>query len=119
MNEKYNIKEEEEEMTETNNSKLSLRVDNELFDDESYVVHRMIGAKLISLPNGGENWEIIDDDEVVLVIPGVRLTKREKNVLKTVPGINILMQEYKSGNKSIAKIKVKLRAHWKLKNDKV
>ena len=121
MNEKndLNYLEEEKEMTATSSSKLSLRVDNELFDEESHVVHRLIGAKLISLPNGGENWEITDNDEVVLVVPGVRLTKREKNVLKTIQGLNILMHEYKSGNKSIAKIKAKLRAHWKLKNDKV
>jgi hypothetical protein len=108
---------EEENMQGT--SKLSLRVDNELYDDESHIVHRLIGAKLIPLPNGGENWEISDNDEVVLVVPGVRLTKREKSVLKTVDGLNILMFEYKSGNKSVAKIKEKLRAHWKIKNDKV
>ncbi len=113
-----NYLEEEGNMT-ISTSKLSLRVDNELFDEESHVVHRLIGAKLILLPNGGENWEISDNDEVVFVIPGVRLTKREKSVLKTVHGLNILMHEYKSGNKSVAKIKAKLRAHWKEQNDKI
>jgi len=107
----------EEDDMNSPGTKQSLRVDNELFDEESHVVHRLISAKLIKLPNGGENWEVSDNDEVVLTIPGVRMTKKEKQVLKTREGLELLMCEYKSGNKSIAKIKAKLKEYWKLKND--
>jgi hypothetical protein len=107
----------EEGMETINTLRPSLRVDNELFDEESHIVHRLISAKLIELPNGGESWEISDNDEVVLMVPGVRLTKKEKGVLKTVEGLEILIREYKAGNKSVAKIKAKLKEHWKLKND--
>ncbi|KKN70835.1 hypothetical protein LCGC14_0427270 [marine sediment metagenome] len=106
-------------MNTISTSKLSLSADNELFDEESNVIHRLIRVKLVPLPNGGENWEVSNDNEVSLVVPGVRLTKREKSVLKTAQGINLLMYEYKLGNRSVANIKAKLREYWKIQNDKV
>ena len=112
MNNKYQYLEED-----TNMPKPSLRVDNELFDEELHVVHRLISARLIELPNGGESWEISDNDEIVFTVPGVRLTKKEKSVLKTAEGLEMLIREYKEGNKSVARIKAKLREYWKLKND--
>jgi hypothetical protein len=99
----------EEDMEAFDMSKASLRTDNELFDDDSYVVHRLINARLVTLPNGGENWEILDNDEVMFVVPGVRLTKQEKKALKTANGLNTLLNEYKLGNKSVINIKTKLR----------
>ena len=100
----------EEDMEAFDMSKSSLRTDNELFDDNSYVVHRLINARLVTLPNGGENWEVCDNDEVMFTVPGVRLTKQEKNVLKTADGLNLLLSEYKLGNKSVVNIKAKLRS---------
>ncbi len=97
------------ELTELNKNKSSLRVDNELFDDESNVIHKLIRARRVSLPRGGEDWEIVEDEEVVFTIRGVRLTKKEKEILRTVDGLNLLINEYRSGVKSVAKIKTKLK----------
>jgi len=98
----------------------SLSQSNELFDDdEASKQHRIINVKRVSLPRKGENWEVLDDGRKVLILRGVRLTKREKSVLRTVEGIRIVIEEYKSGNKSVTKIKSKLREHWKKCHDKV
>jgi hypothetical protein len=82
---------------------------NELFDDESHIVHKLINVKRVGLPRNGESWEILEDDRVVFTLKGVRLTNKEKALLRTVEGIQILMNEYKSGNKSVAGIRRKLK----------
>lgn len=111
----------EKEMSNSSNKKPLLlnNQSNELFDDDDYVVHKLINVKFIRLPNSGEDWEILEDSVVVLTLKGTRLTQREKNVLYTPEGLNIVMSEYKSGNKSVAGIKQKLRDHWKAHYDKV
>jgi len=104
---------EEDNMDMLGIGKSSLKIDNELFDDKSHVVHRLISVKRINLPNGGENWEISDDDKVVFTIPGVRMTKKEKNFLKTREGLETIIREYKNGIKSVAQIKAKLKKCYK------
>lgn len=98
----------------------TLNQTNELFDDdEASKLHRIINVKRVILPRKGENWEVIDNGRKVLVLRGVRLTKREKSVLRTIEGVRIVIDEYKSGNKSVTKIKNRLREHWKKYHDKV
>lgn len=82
---------------------------NELFDDESYVVYRLVNVKRVDLPQNGENWEILEDDRVVFTLKGVRLTNKEKALLRTAEGIQLLMNEYKAGNTSVSKIRRKLK----------
>ena len=92
----------------------NLNQSNELFDDaEAAKKHKLINIRRISLPGQGENWEVYEDGRKVLILRGVRLTKREKFVLRTPEGIRLVVEEYKSGNRSVAKIKAILRDHWK------
>jgi hypothetical protein len=82
---------------------------NELFNDESYVVHKLINVKRVVLPKNGENWEIIEDGRIIFTLKGVRLTNKEKAMLRTAEGIQLLMNEYKTGNTSVANIRQKLK----------
>jgi len=82
---------------------------NELFDDESHIVHKLINVKRVVLPKNGENWEVLEDHRVVFTLKGVRLTNKEKALLRTVEGIQLLMTEYKTGNTSVAGIRRKLK----------
>tara|TARA_Y100000310_G_C20243195_1_gene605597 strand:+ start:92 stop:463 length:372 start_codon:yes stop_codon:yes gene_type:complete len=92
----------------------NLNQSNELFDDEEAAKkHKLINVRRISLPRMGENWEISEDGRKVLILRGVRLTKRERCVLRTVEGIKLVVEEYKAGNRSVAKMKAVLRDHWK------
>lgn len=92
----------------------NLNQSNELFDDdEAAKKHKIINIKRVPLPGNGENWEIYDDMQKVFVLRGIRLTNREKRVLKTADGIRLVIEEYKSGNRSVAKIKGILRDYWR------
>ena len=92
----------------------NLNQSNELFDDdEAAKKHKIINIRRVSLPGNGENWEIYDDMQKVFILRGIRLTNREKRVLKTAGGIRLVIEEYKSGNRSVAKIKSILRDYWK------
>lgn len=115
MNYKYNPENNIDQIS----SKISLRTDNDLFDDKLHIVHNLITIKFVSLPNNGENWEIYNNDEVVFTLPGVKLTKKERKILRTSEGLLLLLNEYKSGNKSISKIKSKLRNLYNKKNDNI
>lgn len=87
-----------------------LKADNELYIDDSDVPHTVINAKRVRLPRNGEDWEILEDGDVVLVLKGTRFTKSEKEFLRTVDGMKFLISEYKSGAKSVVKIKAKMKA---------
>lgn len=103
---------EEEETfgAESQETRLTLRTDNELFnEEESGVVHSVINVKRIRLPKNGEDWEILVDGEVALTMKGTRFTNPEKEFLRTVEGMKFLISEYKKGKKSVVKIKEELK----------
>jgi len=93
----------------------SLKQNDDLYDDDKDVIHSVLNIKRVELPHNGEDWEILENGKVVFVLKGVRLTKKEKSILRTADGINLLLKEYKAGNTSVNKIKTKLRNYWKKK----
>lgn len=86
------------------------QIDNELYDDESYIVHPLLTVRRVALPQQGEDWEVLEDDKVVLVIKGVKLTKKQKAFLRTAEGLMTLINEYKIGNRSMYKIQKQLNS---------
>ena len=106
----------DDDLNEPEKQKVSFNLNqsNELFDDEEAAIkHKLINVRRVSLPRKGENWEISEDGRKVLILRGVRLTNREKRVLRTVEGIKLVVEEYKSGNHSVTKMKSVLREYWK------
>ena len=82
----------------------------ELFNEyDSKIVNRVIGVKRVSLPKDGENWEIIEDDSVMFIVKGIKLSKKERKFLYTLPGINLLINQFKHGNLSISSIKKRIK----------
>jgi len=103
---------------EKNKMSFNLNQSNELFDDEeASKKHKLINVRRIALPRKGENWEISEDGRKVLILRGVKLTKREKSALRTVGGIKLVVEEFKSGNRSVTKMKAVLRKYWEKQND--
>jgi hypothetical protein len=86
-----------------------LRADNELFNDDSYIAQKVINVKRVKLPKQGEDWEILEDNKIVLSLKGTRFTNSEREFLRTVDGMKFLMNQYKSGKKSVVKIKEELK----------
>jgi len=103
---------------EKNKMSFNLNQSNELFDDEeASKKHKLINVRRIALPRKGENWEISEDGRKVLILRGVKLTKIEKSALRTVGGIKLVVEEFKSGNRSVTKMKAVLRKYWEKQND--
>lgn len=82
----------------------SLRQENELFDDDSYVPHPVVSVKRVEYGKG-EDWEILAGDKIVMTIKGVRFTAKEKEFLRSVQGVQFLMRGYKAGWKSVSEFK--------------
>lgn len=93
---------DEEEMKNSN------KLDNELFDEEKNIVHKIINVRRVELPQNGEDWEILEDNKVVFTIKGVKLTKKQKSFLRSLQGFSCLMDLYKEGNINFKKIKDKI-----------
>ena len=109
MNKKYLTEESEEEVESTSPNNYLNNQNNELFDEESAVVHPLLSIRRVSLPKDGENWEILADNRVVLTILGIKLNKKERSFLRTPTGFKCLLAEYKAGNTTQTEIKKKLK----------
>ena len=86
------------------------RLESELFDEESHIVHKLINVRRVALPQEGEDWEILEDNKVVFTVKGVKLTKKQRSVLRTFQGISSLMELYKAGEINMNKIKNKINS---------
>ncbi len=72
----------------------------DLYHEEDDKVEKVIRVKRVSMPNKGEKWKIFEDNKVMFVLEGTKLTNKEKEFLHTVDGINFLISQYKGGIKS-------------------
>ena len=81
----------------------------DLFHDEDNVVEKIIRVKRFSLPNDGEQWKIYENNKALLTIEGKNLTKKEKSFLRTIDGVNFLINQYKLGINSFNHLKIELK----------
>lgn len=96
--------------SESQETKLPLRTDNELFNEyDSAIVHSVINVKRVKLPKNGEDWEILVDGKVAVTMKGTRFTNAEKDFLRSVDGMKFLVSQYKDGKRSVVKIKEELK----------
>lgn len=95
--------------SESHDSRLLLRADNELFnEDDGSIIHSVINVKR-SDAKDGVSWEILVDGKITLCLKGTRFTNPEKEFLTTVEGMKFLISEYKKGKRSVVKIKEELK----------
>ena len=80
-----------------------------MFDDSSDISQKVIRVRRVKLPKGGEDWEILEDEKLVLTVKGTRFTAPERDFLRTVDGIKFLMEGYKVGIKSVSKFKTAIK----------
>lgn len=85
----------------------NLRTDNELFNEEAYIPAPVIRAKRVGKKK--EDWQVFEDQKLCLTIKGEKLTIKEKNYLRTVEGMQHLVNLYKSGVVNITQIKINLK----------
>lgn len=85
----------------------------DLFNEEEKVVETVVRIKRVKLPNNGENWKIIENNKVMFVVQGSKLSKKEKEYLRLADGFNFLICQYKNGIKSFSSLKKELKSKLK------
>jgi hypothetical protein len=73
------------------------KFEHELFKDEDNAVMPIVRVKYVGAANKVEKWKIFRDDEVVFVVEGIKLAKKEKEFLRSIQGVNFLIQQFKMG----------------------
>lgn len=81
----------------------------DLYHEEDDVAEKVIRVKRVSMPNKGEKWKIFEDNKVMFVLEGTKLTNKEKDFLRTVDGVNFLITQYKQGIKSFNSLKIEIK----------
>lgn len=100
--------EEFKEQSKLNLSKFELN----LYNEEDDIVEKVIRVKRIASSNS-EKWKIFDDNKVVLIVDGSKLTNKEKEFLRTVDGVNFLIAQFKQGIISFNSLKNELKKNLK------
>lgn len=88
----------------------------DLFHEEDNVVHRLIRVKRFA-NSKDEKWKIFDDNKVLLIIEGQKLTLKEREFLRTVDGSKWLLSKAKEGIKSLNYLKSEIKKE--IKNNDV
>lgn len=86
-----------------------LRQDSELFDETKYIPNAIINIKRIGLPNNGESWEILQDNQVAMTLKGIRFSKKEREFLRTTSGMILIINGYKKGWKTTSEFKRQIK----------
>lgn len=95
-------------------SKFNLsKFDFDLYHEEDDKAEKVIRIKRVSMPNKGEKWKIFENNKVMFVVEGTKLTNKEKEFLRTVDGLNFLIAQYKSGIKSFNSLKNEIKKNLK------
>lgn len=81
----------------------------DLYHDEDDVVEKIISVKRMHLPNNGERWKVLENNKVLFIIEGTKLTKKEREYLRSVNGVNFLIQLYKDGINSFNHFKIEIK----------
>lgn len=82
----------------------SLKYNNEFYKDEDNIEQKVINVHRAKLRKG-EDWEILENKKVVLILKGIRFNNKEKEFFRTVDGINFIMNGWKQGWDSVLKFK--------------
>lgn len=81
------------------------KAENEFFKEELYKPNSIIRIKRKCSKKNGEEWQILQDGELVLTLKESRFTIAEKKFLHSVEGMQFLISSFKSGLCSVNKIK--------------
>lgn len=81
----------------------------DLYDESKYVEEKIIRVKRIGSINTNERWNVFENKKIIYVVDGSKLTKKEKEYLRTPQGFQFLIEKSKNGINSMAGIKKELK----------
>lgn len=105
---KYGIENDQFFYDESTSKSNSLKYDSELFNDEDYVPGDIINVKRISKLDV-EDWQILLNNKEILLLKGTRFSAGEKKFLRTIQGINFIIDGIKQGWKSVSEFKRQIK----------
>jgi hypothetical protein len=82
--------------------------DHELYNEDDDIALPIIRIKRITGATR-EKWKIIDNSKETLVIEGSKITKKEKEFLRSPEGFSFLIAQYKGGVKTVSKMRTELK----------
>jgi hypothetical protein len=89
------------------------KYDYDLFLEENDKKEKIIRVKRTNSTSGGEKWKILENEKIVFVVEGAKISKKEKEYLRTVEGVRFLIEQAKVGIKSVSGLKNELRGRLK------
>jgi hypothetical protein len=102
-----------EEIKDQNNKYNLSKFEFEFYHEEFSKPQPIVRLRRFSAPNKGEKWKIFEDNKVMFTIEGSKLNNKERYFLKTVEGVNFLLNQYKNGIKSFNALKNEIKNHLK------
>lgn len=87
----------------------SNKFDYDLYKEEKNVVEKLVQVKRVKSPSKGEKWRILENNKIIFCLEGNKVSKKEKEFLRTPDGFNFLIAEFKQGIKSLNQLKIKLK----------
>lgn len=85
------------------------KFDYDLYDEAKDVAENIVRIKRTETNGKGEVWRIIENNKVVFIVEGNKISKKEKEHLRTVDGFKFLISQYKNGIKSLNSLRVELK----------
>jgi len=112
-NNESNLNPVTDEFKENNVKYVLGKFEYDLYHEEDDKIEKVIRVKRLTLPNNGERWKIFENNKEKLIIEGAKLSKKEKEFLRTPNGFNFLIKKFKEGIKSFNAIKNEIKINLK------
>lgn len=88
---------------------LMSKIDADLFDESKAVAQPVVRVRRSSSLTKGERWKIFLNDELHFTLEGDKLLKRECVYLRSLEGVNWLIQQFKAGFHSPHELQLRLK----------
>lgn len=92
------------------------KFDYDLYKEEDDTAEKVIRVKRVNTSNKIERWKIFEDNKIIWVVEGSKLTNKEKDFLRSVEGVNFLIRKAKVGIKSFSALKTEINKELKKKD---
>src|ERR1035437_1841017 len=85
------------------------KFDHDLYQEDDDITYPIFRVKRIATSNKIERWKFYQDSKVVFTLEGSKISKKEKEFLRTIDGVNFLLVECKKGIKSLNSLKIEIK----------
>jgi hypothetical protein len=87
------------------------KYEHDLYDEEKNLVEKVVRIKRVK--NKGEKWHVSINNKLVFTLEASKISKKEREYLRTADGFNFLIAQFKTEVKSVNRLKIELKNHLK------